>query len=354
MNNFPDFPESDPHIDSLSNNKSDNSDISIDQKLLNDLNTQTDISIYTPPEENPEKSDDDLLSLSKLEIIQIKNYQILKLKTYIASLEKEKESLIADFKTVTDNLLSQIKQLEYQSTGFRPETPMIAKRFQKQGGVTPSDFGLSKQTCPNCKKQFPPYEYVTHTLDCLRKQYRCPKCDMMLEVNQKQKHFDKFKDIDMMKQAIEKKNVTYVKSAVSHGLEINETIFDNDKGDLLIHVLSRKDMISGILEEGEFSLDLKNKESKTALMIAIENKNQKSARELIVKGASVKERNKGDMSPLMIACKVGMNDIAEMLIKSGADVNEKNILGETPVKIAQINGNEELAMKLITTYKAGI
>ena len=56
----------------------------------------------------------------------------------------------------------------------------------------------------------------------------------------------------------------------------------------------------------------------------------------------------------MIACKVGMNDIAEMLIKSGADVNEKNILGETPVKIAQINGNEELAMKLITTYKAGI
>ena len=104
----------------------------------------------------------------------------------------------------------------------------------------------------------------------------------------------------------------------------------------------------------EFNLDLKNKESKTALMIAIENKNQKSARELIVKGASVKERNKGDMSPLMIACKVGMNDIAEMLIKSGADVNEKNILGETPVKIAQINGNEELAMKLITTYKAGI
>ena len=60
------------------------------------------------------------------------------------------------------------------------------------------------------------------------------------------------------------------------------------------------------------------------------------------------------MSPLMIACKVGMNNIAEVLIKIGADVNEKNILGETPVKIAQINGNEELAMKLITTYKAGI
>ena len=45
-----------------------------------------------------EKSDDELLKMTKEEIITYKNIQISQLRSYINSLEKEKDDLIKNFK----------------------------------------------------------------------------------------------------------------------------------------------------------------------------------------------------------------------------------------------------------------
>ena len=56
---------------------------------------------------NEEKTDDELLLMSKEEIITYKNIKISQLKSYINSLEKEKEDLINNFKITTDTLLKK-------------------------------------------------------------------------------------------------------------------------------------------------------------------------------------------------------------------------------------------------------
>ena len=62
-------------------------------------------------------SDTELFSMSKENIIQYKNYQILKLKTIIKNLKQEKEVLIQNYKQTTDNLLKHIKEIEFKGTG---------------------------------------------------------------------------------------------------------------------------------------------------------------------------------------------------------------------------------------------
>ena len=96
-----------------------------DINLTKQLEEQCDMSIYVNHLELDEKNDEDLLNLTKEEIINYKNYQILKLKAYIASLEKEKEDLINNYNITSETLLEKIKQLEFQKTGTRPETPYI-------------------------------------------------------------------------------------------------------------------------------------------------------------------------------------------------------------------------------------
>jgi len=78
-----------------------------------------------------ERSDEDLLKLDKREIIEFKNYQISKLKAYINSLEKEKEDLIETYKINTNQLVDRIRELQFESEGFRPQTAQIVKDINK-------------------------------------------------------------------------------------------------------------------------------------------------------------------------------------------------------------------------------
>ena len=332
-------------------NSENSFDDDLDQKLINDLNTENPLIAKPSIYDDDSKTDEELLQMSKEDIIHYKNYQITKLRAYISSLEKEKETLISDYKTATDNLLSQIKNLEFQYKGLRPETPMIAKRI-KLSSISQN----SQQKCPNCLKLIPSQNYMVHSLDCLRKFYRCPRCNIILDVEEKQNHFNSFYNRANIIGEIAKKNFNFVKSAVEHGFNFNETVIDKSNGDKLIHILARCDMVQILFSNVDIEIEVnaKNAVKDTALIIAIENKNEKSAKELIEHHADIKIRNKNDFSPLMLSCKYNLATIAELLIKKGADVNERNILGDTPFKIATMNNNEKLAMKLVTVYKAEI
>ena len=308
-------------------------------------------------------SDTELFSMSKENIIQYKNYQILKLKTIIKNLKQEKEVLIQNYKQTTDNLLKHIKELEFKGTGERPVTAKIIhkissnnndieKNSEKNMGIgdNPNEKGL----CPNCGKKIK-NNFMEHSLECMRKKYRCIYCNELMNVEDKEKHNRLFGDKALMYKNIINKNCEFIIKALKHYFPINEVILDEKTGDYFIHLIIKYNIFNVIKKyDNVINVNLENRQKETPLFLAVNKNDINIVKELVCKGADIKKRNKADMSPLMICCKNNFQSIAEFLIKKGADVNEKNILGDTPVKLAQSNGNEELALKLIKIYKAEI
>ncbi len=302
-----------------------------------------------------EISDTELFSMSKENIIQYKNYQILKIKTIIKNLKQEKEALIQNYKQTTDNLLKHIKELEFKGTGERPVTAKIIHKISSNNQNDEKKTGIGKDKCPNCGKKIKNYLLMEHSLECMRKKYRCIYCNDLMNVEDKIKHNNLFSDKTLMYKNIINKNSEYVIKALKHYFPINEIILDEKTGDYFIHLIIKNNIFNVIKKyDNVIDVNLENKQKETPLFLAVNKNDINIVKDLICKGADIKRRNKSDMSPLMLCCKNNYQTIAEFLIKKGADVNEKNILGDTPLKLAQSNGNEELALKLIKIYKADI
>ena len=302
-----------------------------------------------------EISDTELFSMSKENIIQYKNYQILKLKTVVKNLKQEKEALIQNYKQTTDNLLKHIKELEFKGTGERPVTAKIIHKISSNNQNDEKKTGVDKDKCPNCGKKIKNNLLMEHSLECMRKKYRCIYCNDLMNVEDKIKHNNLFSDKTLMYKNIINKNSEYVIKALKHYFPINEIILDEKTGDYFIHLIIKNNIFNVIKKyDNVIDVNLENKQKETPLFLAVNKNDINIVKELICKGADIKKRNKSDMSPLMLCCKNNYQTIAEFLIKKGADVNEKNILGDTPLKLAQSNGNEELALKLIKIYKADI
>ena len=307
---------------------------------------------------NEDISDNELLSMSKENIIQYKNYQILKLKTIIKTLRQEKETLIENYKKTTDNLLKHIKELEFKGTGERPMTAKIINKIvsSKELEKTSEDnYNIhNKERCPNCGKIIK-INFMEHSLECIRKKYKCIWCNELMNIEEKEKHNKLFYNKEKLYESIKNKNKDYISKALRHNFPINDIILDDKTGDYFIHLIIKYNVFNVIQDyENNININLENKQKETPLFLAINSENINLVKDLLHRGADINKRNKGDLSPLMLCCKKNYQNIAEILLKKGAKVNEKNILGDTPVKIAQLNGNEELALKLINVYKAEI
>lgn len=333
-----------------------------DKILEKEIEEHCDFNAYVDKLELEDKTDDDLILLSKQEILAFKNKQIKKLKAYIVSLEREKEVLIESYKETTNQLLDKLKDVEYKITGIRPETPMITKNLnRKKGGVNQNDFKdistIKKlQRCPNCTKEFFEDQFIAHALHCLRKTYLCKKCNELVDQNKKKEHIDQYINPKAVIRSIETCNEKQFQLAIDHGFNINSVI-NPSNSECAIHLISRskrKQLLDLILKQEGVDLNIQNKNKETPLIIAIEERKQITAMELIKSKVDFAIRNKGDMSPLMLSCKYNLIDIVKALIALGADINEKNILGETPLKIAQIHKNEDLAIILLKEFNAHI
>jgi len=347
--------------DLLEENNIESNDIKEYDDLDNEINLEEQLKKEYEGDDNKENekinediSDNELMSMSKENIIQYKNYQILKLKTIIKNLKQEKESLIDNYKQTTDNLLKHIKELEYKGTGERPQTAKIVNKIVSSSASDMKNKPEENERCPNCGKIIK-NNFMEHSLECIRKKYKCIYCNELMNIEEKEKHNESFYDKKKLYEAIINRNNDYIIKVLKHDFPINDTVLDDKTGDYFIHLIIKYNNFSIIKKyDNTLNVNLENKQKETPLFIAIDNEEINTIKELLYLGADIKKRNKSDLSPLMLCCKKNYQNIAELLIKKGANVNEKNILGDTPVKIAQINGNEELALKLIKLYKAEI
>ena len=162
------------------NNIKENDDSDNEINLAEQLKQEYEENYFSENEKIKEDlSDQELISMSKENIIQYKNYQILKLKTIIKNLKQEKEILTQSYKKTTDNLLNHIKELEYKGTGERPVTAKIIhkivskndfedEKFEKKRGEGGAPTHGGGDRCPNCGKIIK-INFMEHSLECKRK-----------------------------------------------------------------------------------------------------------------------------------------------------------------------------------------
>ena len=330
------------------NNIIENEEDDFAKELEKDLEKESNIYINNF-ELKEEISDEELLSMSKEEIITYKNIQITQLKSNINSLQKEKEDLINNFKITTDTLIEKIKQLEFNNRGIRPETASIIKDNKKikskidyknknlfnddeedeNNNINNNSINEEKkemQRCPNCTKIFPINEYIEHSLQCLRKIYRCQKCNKMMLINEKETHFNNYQNKSKMISALKTDDEKYFIDAIRHGFRVNTNFLEENYGNNLLSLIA-----------------INNKINFFKLLFKYSDEPDK---------ININYRNKTDLTPLMICCKNNYIELSREIIKKGGDVNAKNILGYTPLKLAQMNNNEKLSLMLINEYKA--
>lgn len=326
------------------------------EKILEkEIEEQCEFKVYIDKLQIEDKADEDLIQMSKEDILSFKNTQISQLKGYIASLEQEKDDLIDNFKETTSLLLERIKDLEFQNKGIRPETPMIAKNLpKKSGGVSQSDFKSLKarrhiERCPNCHNEFPEEQFISHSLQCLRKAFNCKVCNELVNENNKVEHLNKYRAPQAMIKAVKDNDEKAFQLGFGHGYQIN-TIIDTNKEEAIIHLIAKTNFIGLMiiaLKQKAVNINLLNKNKDTPLIVSIEHKCEAMALLLLDKGADLKIRSKGDLSPLMLACKYSLEPVIDRLLSLGVDLNEKNILGETAKTIAQLHCPESLWLKLL-------
>jgi hypothetical protein len=219
-------------------NEKTNEEDDFEKLFEKDIEENCTFNIYVDKLEINEIPDDKLILQEKEEILNHKNYQIQKLKAYIASLEKEKEDLIMNFRNTTNVLLEKIKQSECNEMGFRPQTAKIVEEFYdknlnnnynnntkkyKEGSSNLNanknfnnknsskqknidvfsfeenkEYTLTLERCANCKQEFPKEMIVLHSLDCLRNKFPCKFCKELIQDKNLQNHLNEWKSKEVI------------------------------------------------------------------------------------------------------------------------------------------------------------
>ena len=155
--------------------------------------------------------------------------------------------------------------------------------------------------------------------------------------------------------------LTTVKKVISYGEDIEElkqflTTYDGNInavdsfGDtaLIIAVQNREDDVMKCLIENGADVNLPGKSGSTPLTIAVSKNRIDIVDYLLEKGANVNlaDADNGD-TPLTIAIGNGFENMTSHLIEKGANINNENEIGQTPIMYAVENLREEAVKKLI-------
>jgi ankyrin repeat protein len=101
-----------------------------------------------------------------------------------------------------------------------------------------------------------------------------------------------------------------------------------------------------IIESGKADLNIKDRDGRAVLLVAIMNAELEVADLLIAKGADVKTKDSYETTALHLAVRNGDLEMSEALIAKGADVNATDKGGQTPISLAMTKNDAEMVALL--------
>jgi len=104
-------------------------------------------------------------------------------------------------------------------------------------------------------------------------------------------------------------------------------------------------LVEQLLKNPKVFVNYRNKEGKTALHFAVDQKNTEIVRLLLAQGANPNISDNLGWTPLHIAAQVNAFTIVQLLLDVGADINSENLQGQIPADLAN---NHEMKNLLIS------
>ncbi|CAE7038314.1 Rai14 [Symbiodinium sp. CCMP2592] len=286
--------------------------------------------------------------------------EVRRLRSKVQALQNEKDDMVDNFRSTTQILLNRIKELESNDAQSRPQTAAVIDRIEARGkhclpvrGGAPEVLDLDNKepgggkesgtsVCGNCGREIPTANLVSHSVFCYRNNYRCPACDEVIAVRDKESHVEQWTDGARLLDAVGRRDAAMIQCMAAHGIDFCSAAHPETQ-DSVLHAaagLGDVELISFFMGYG-VEVDPINVQGATPLHVAAEQAQLEAVQLLVELGAELNVRNGAGETPLMLVCRKGHAQAAKFLLEMRADAEAGTKLGDTPLQIAQRLGFQE-------------
>lgn len=142
-------------------------------------------------------------------------------------------------------------------------------------------------------------------------------------------------------------NLDLARFFIENGASIEDRNSNDDTPLLIAAAKGNKEIVQLLLENGA-DINARNKTASTPLAVAIYYRHADTALLLLNNNASISATNNAGQTPLHIASLAGIPDVAAKLVSLGANADAMDIHGYTPLMSAAAIGSAPIVRLLIT------
>lgn len=297
--------------------------------------------------------------------------EVGRLRQKIKSMERERDNMVDNFRDTMKIMLNRIKELETElsETKSRPQTAVIVERMENPT-CTRAESRTSVQTsdgpqilridedgegaevsaapveevckCPNCDREIPAGNIISHNLYCYSNNFRCSVCDEVLHVRDREAHLRDWTDPVRLIDAAARRDTEVVQRIAEHNADLGTAAHPKSL-DTVMHVAARLgdvELIGFVVACGVEDVNPVNSRGETPLHLAAQVAGLPAAKLL------VEQSWPAVATALLLVCRRGAAQTAKYLVEMKADAEACTKLGDTPLQVAQRGGHQETVMAL--------
>jgi len=305
--------------------------------------------------------------------------EVGRLRQKIKSMERERDNMVDNFRDTMKIMLNRIKELETElsETKSRPQTAVIVERIENPtrtgreswtsartpDGDGPQILRIDEDgegvevsaapveevcKCPNCDRDIPAGNMISHNLYCYSNNFRCTVCDEVLHIREREAHLRDWTHPVRLIDAAARRDTAVVQRIAEHNADLGTAAHPKSR-DTVMHVAARLgdvEFIGFVIACGVEDVNPVNNRGETPLHLAAQVAGLPATKLLVELGADLNLTNANGETALLLVCRRGAAQTAKYLVEMKADAEACTKLGDTPLQVAQRLGHQETVMAL--------